>query len=144
MFRYACLHPRGRFRYQNKTISTDSSISKSSTFPRFCYYTHDIENENDTYVLDECLCLGGCDFCIYNLLLIWVLPPLASIEIQLFILFGFIISLQIGMVTSGWLQKLWDTTGMPGTLFPVITISAYAIILDVVMKNFDTDCVNKI
>jgi hypothetical protein len=132
-------NPRGRFRDWNKTISTDSS-----TFPPFCYYTHDIENENDTYVLDEYLSLGSCDFCIYNLLLIWMLPPSASIEVQLFILFGFIISLQIGMVITGWLEKLWDATYMPGTPFPVITISAYAIILDVVMKNFDTDCVNMI
>jgi hypothetical protein len=71
-----------------------------------------------------------------------VLPPWASIEIQVFVLFGFIINLQIGILITEWFWKLWNETCMPGTSFLIITISAYAIILDAVMKNFDTACIN--
>ncbi len=48
----------------------------------------------------------------------------------------------IGILIMEWFWKLCNETCMSGTSFPVITISAYATILDVVMKNFDTGCIN--
>jgi hypothetical protein len=51
------------------------------TYAFYCYYARDIEDGIDTIKAFEFL--GGGDFLLYNLFLLWLLPPLSSIKIQL-------------------------------------------------------------
>jgi hypothetical protein len=105
------------------------------TFPFFSYYTHDIEDGRDA--TRYCETLGGGDFVIYNLLLLWILPPLSSITIQFCILLGFIINIQIGLALMRWIGSIWKENLMPAVPIPVVLISAYAIIVDFILQSLD-------
>ncbi|CAF3886471.1 unnamed protein product [Rotaria sp. Silwood1] len=110
------------------------------TFPVFCYYTHDIENGIDA--IKGCRALGDSDFFIYNLLLLWLLPPLSSTIIQMLVIFGLTINIQIGLMITDWTRSLWKEYRMPALALPVIFGSAYALIIDFIIKNFDIDYIN--
>jgi hypothetical protein len=115
-------------------------MSTYSTFPFFCYYTHDIEDGEDA--TQHCESLGGGDFLIYNLLLLWLLPPLLSITIQLCLLIAFIINIQIGFMVTDWIGSLWKENLMPTVPLRVILISGCSIILQFIVQSFHTDNVN--
>ena len=107
------------------------------SFPSFCFYTHDIEDG-----LEACKgysSLGEGDFIYYNLLLLWILPPLSSTTIQLSVLFGLIIIVQIGIELTSQFGSLWEEDMMPGLLFPVILVSAYGVVIDCILQSSDVD-----
>jgi len=133
------LHPHGRFRILGDKIWTELLESNYATFPPFCYYSHDIEDEIDA-TIKELQIIGGGDFIQYNWLLLWLLPPLVSLKIQLYILLGFIICIQIGIHFTIWIGTHLKVKTMPGTPIPVIVISTYAIIIDVIIQDLDIDC----
>lgn len=110
-------------------------MSTYPTFPFFCYYTHDIEDGID--VTKQCEALGGGDFVIYNFLLLWILSPLSSMTVQFYVLIGFIINIQIGLIVTRWIGSLWKEYLMPAVPIPAILTSAYAIILDFHMQSVD-------
>lgn len=83
--------------------------------------------------------MGEADFVIYNLLLLWILSPSSSITIQICVLFGFIIMVQIGIVLTAQLRSLWEEQAMPALPFPVILVSTYAILVDYIVQNLDVD-----
>jgi hypothetical protein len=134
------LHPHGRFRILGEKIWTELLESKYATFPPFCYYSHDIEDEIDAKI-KELQIIGGGDFMQYNWLLLWLLPPLVSLKIQLYILFGFIICIQIGIHLMIWIGTRLGVECMPDTPIPLIVVSIYGIIIDVITQNLDVDCV---
>ncbi len=115
------------------------SNSKCSTFPSCCFYSHDIEDEIDA--VEEFQSIGGGDFIKYNWLLLGLLPVLSSLRIQLYILFGFIICIQIGIRLTRWSGTRVDVECMPGIPIPLIVISIYGIIINVITQNLDVDCV---
>ncbi len=131
------MHPHGRFRILTETTWKEFAKSKYSTFPPFCYYSHDIEDEVDA--IKGFQMIGGGDLMKYNWLLLWLLSPLMSFKIQLYILFGFIICIQVGIHLSNWIATHLKVKGIPGTPIPVILISTYAIIIDVITQNSDED-----
>jgi hypothetical protein len=124
----------------DKHTSTSCLLSTPTGFPFFCYYSYDIEDGIDaTKNLEG---LGGADFVAYNILLLWVLPPLPSMTIQLCVLFGFLIIIQIALMITDWIASVWEESGMPGIPLPVILVSTYAIIVDFITQNVDIDNAN--
>ena len=117
--------------------STNCFISASTGVPFFCYYSYDIEDGIDA--TKDLSGLGGGDFVSYNVLLLWVLPPSPSITIQLCVLFGFLIIIQIAIMTTDWIGSLWKEWVMPGVPVPVVLVSAYAIIVDFIIQNVGID-----
>jgi hypothetical protein len=109
--------------------------------PTFHYYTNDIEDGIDA--IKSCRALGGGDFIAYNLLLLWILPSLSSTTIQIFVLFGFIINVQIGIILTDWVRSLWKENLMPCLPLPVICISAYALIVDFILQSLDIDHISR-
>jgi len=97
-------------------------------FPSFCYYTHDIEDEIDTVKTLEIL--GGGDFLMYDLLLLWLVSPLSSIIIQLCVFFCFIINIHVSIIITDWIGSLWNENPMPAVPVPVVIVCIYAIIID--------------
>jgi hypothetical protein len=137
LYSFACLHIHGRFRNLMKATATNYRMSTYPTFPVFCYYTHDIEDGIDA--TKGYRALGDGDFFLYNLLLLWILPPLSSTTIQICVLFGLIINVQIGIILTGWIGSLWKEYRMPALPLPVIFISAYALIIDFILQSLDID-----
>jgi hypothetical protein len=137
LYSFSCLHHHGRYRIPNKETSTNYLISTDSRFPFFCYYTHDIEDGIEATKHWEAL--GGADFLTYNLLLLWLLPSLSSITVQLCVRFGFIISIQIGIMITKWIGSLWKQNVMLTVPFPVIVVSTYAILVDFITQSLDID-----
>ena len=107
------------------------------SFPSFYFYTHDIDDGPEARKGGECL--GEGDFIFYNLLLLWILPPLSSTTIQICVLLGLIIIVQIGLELTVQFRSLWKEDMMPGLLFPVILVSAYGVIVDCILQNLDVD-----
>ncbi|CAF1320460.1 unnamed protein product, partial [Rotaria sordida] len=136
---FACLHIHGRFRKSMKDTSMNYRISTYPTFPVFCYYTHDIEDGIDP--TKGYRALGDGDFFLYNLLLLWILPPLSSTTIQICVFFGLVTNVHIGFMLTDWIGSLWKEYQMPALPLPVIFISLYALILDFILQSLDVDCV---
>ena len=122
-----------------KDTSMNYRISTYPTFPVFCYYTHDIENGIDS--TKGYRAMGDGDFFLFNLLLLWILPPLSSTTTQICIFFGMIINVQIGYMLTDWIGSLWKEYKMPALPLPVIFISVYALIVDFILQSLDIDCV---
>ncbi|UJR22355.1 hypothetical protein I4U23_025417 [Adineta vaga] len=101
---FACLHIHGRLRNMMNNSSMKCLMPTCPKFPVFCFYTHDIEDEID---MEDCSALADGDFFIYNLLLLWLLSPLTSTTIQILILFGFTINIQIGLILTNWIGYRW-------------------------------------
>ncbi len=128
---YSCLHIHGPLRNLLKDPSMDYLMTTYPPFLVFTYYTHDIEDGIDA--IKGCWGLGGSDFFVYNLLLLWLLPPLSSTTIKLLILFGLSINVQIGLVLTDCSRSLYEVCRMPGLPLPVIFVSTYALIIDCIM-----------
>ena len=129
LYSFACLYIHGRLR----NLMRDPSMKYSMpTFPIFCYYTHDIEDGIDA--TKGCKVLGDADFFVYNLLLLWILPPLSSTIIQILVLFGLIVNVQIGLMLTDWIGSRWKENIRPALPLPVMFISTYALIVDFIIK----------
>ncbi len=150
------LHPRGYIR----EIPVDSSSSSS---PPGLYYTYDIESihkyeenvkdddfEDDTngeedlnkdnFDYGNSLFLGLGDFFVYNLMVLFILLPVWSMTTKILVVFGCIISIQIGLCGSLYIRELLGLGGVPALPLPVITFSIYAMIINVIMKNTNIGC----
>ncbi len=137
LYSIQCLRYDGRYRFLGRRTSTNCLVSKSTGAPVFCYYSYDIED--GMHPTKNLSGLGGADFVAYNVLLLWVLPPLSSMTIQLCVLFGFLIIIQIAVQTTRWIGSLWNENGMPGIPVSVVLVSTYAIIVDFIIQNVDID-----
>ncbi len=118
---------------------TELLKSNCSTFPSFSYYSHDIEDELDE--IKQFQMIGGGDFMKYDCLLLWLLPPFLSLKIQLYILFGFILCIQIGIYLTIWIAIRFKQRNIPGTPIPVIVISIYAFVISLITPHSGVDCV---
>ncbi|CAF3046612.1 unnamed protein product [Rotaria sp. Silwood2] len=136
----ACLYIHGRLRNFMKDNSMNYLMPTYPTFPVFSYYTHDIENGIDA--IKGYRALGDSDFFIYNLLLLWLLSPLSSTIKQMLLFFGLTVNIQIGLMITDWIRSLWKEYQMPALPLPVIFVSAYVLIIDFIIKNFDIDYIN--
>ena len=117
-------------------------VATYPSFPSFRFYTHDIDDGPEA--CDGCESLGEGDFIFYNLLLLWILSPLSSTTIQICVLLGLIIIIQIGLELTSQFAHLWEEHIMPALLFPVILVSAYGVIVDCILQNLDVDQISNI
>jgi hypothetical protein len=79
--------------------------------------------------------LGCGDFLLYNILVLLALPPSSSLITKICVTFGSIISVQIGYLLTYLLCCLAKKYSAPGAPLPVITVSVYLFILDLIMPN---------
>ncbi|UJR22358.1 hypothetical protein I4U23_025420 [Adineta vaga] len=136
---FACLHIHGRLRNMMNNSSMKYLMPTYPKFPVFHFYSHDIEDGID---MKDCSALAYGDFLMYNLVLLWLLSPLTSTTIQILILFGFTINIQIGLILTDWIGYHWKVRLVPGYPLPVIFGSAYALIIDFILKSLNIDNVN--
>ena len=82
-------------------------------------------------------CLGFGDFLSYNLMVLLALPPLpsSSTTTQLWITVGSMISIAIGYSATIWLRWTYQISRTPGVPLPVMTYTAYVLLLDVIRDN---------
>ena len=63
-------------------------------------------------------------------MLLFVVPQFEPLAVQLGLLLIYIVIVQITLYLTTVFSILVTKSGMPGTLFPMIGVSAYAVILD--------------
>jgi hypothetical protein len=81
--------------------------------------------------------LGYADFIIYNIMILLVMPQSSSIAVNVCVIFGCIVSIQIGQSLLHLLSYLVKLESGPGIPLPVIMVSVYIFLLDIIMPNFD-------
>jgi hypothetical protein len=86
--------------------------------------------------------LGCGDFLVYNILVLFALPPSSSLITKICVTFGSIISVQIGSLLTYLLRRLAKKYSAPGVPLPIITVSIYLFILDLFMPNKLHQCRN--
>jgi len=123
-----CLHHRGCFYISRSTIR---KFTKNETPKRGVYYVRGVDNWKNSGKL------GFMDFCTYNILLLLVLPQSSSIAVKACVIFGCLVSVQVGLLLTQWLQYLVNIRVAPGVPLPVIMVSIYIFLLDFIMPNFN-------
>jgi len=99
------------------------------------YYIHGI----DKWKTSASLGLG--DFFTYNILVLFALPPSSSMIIKICVTLGSIVSVQIGCLLACWLRRLTKTSLGPGVPLPVITVSMYIFILNIIIPTNHNQCI---
>lgn len=134
-----CLHPAG-YLYISQTIEklSNDDISEQSNndplVPVELYVTWN-PDENELDQKGDHRSLGLGDFFIFNLMLLSVLPPLSSMKIQICVVIGHIIAVQIGHEVTHQLGRLCNQWIQPAVPVPVISVSLYAILLQLLMNS---------
>jgi len=150
-FSYLCFHPHGRL---YKILKTRTSNS-----PVLGYYcSHEVNDikkkksnsEGKKFVDDEkylhknkfnykrknrktVVSLGLDDFFIYNLMMLLMLQPEWLLLTKILLVFGCIISVQVGYCATIFIRRSWSPDGTPAIPFPVVTFSMYIIIINAIM-----------
>jgi hypothetical protein len=106
-------------------------FTKNETPTRGVYYVRGVDNWKNSGNL------GFMDFCTYNILLLLVLPQSSSIAVKACVIFGCLVSVQVGLLLTQWLQYLVNIRVAPGVPLPVIMVSIYIFLLDFIMPNFN-------
>ncbi len=75
------------------------------------------------------------DLFVYNMLVLLALPPSSSIIIKVCVTFWTIVSVQVGSLLAYWLRSVVKQLSGPGVPLPVITVSIYLFILDIIIPN---------
>jgi hypothetical protein len=128
LFSYLCLHHRGRFYLSRSTIR---KIAQNKTPTLGVYYVRGVDKWKKSGAI------GFMDFFIYNILLLLVVPQSSSIAVKACVIFGCIVSVQVGLLLAHWLRYLVNLHVVPGVPLPVIMVSVYIFLLDVIMSNFN-------
>ena len=79
--------------------------------------------------------LGLGDFLAFNLMSLVITNPLWPTTTKLYVFIGCVITIQIGFFITKIVQRYWQESTMPYLPVPIITFSAYAIIVDYLMYN---------
>ncbi len=161
LFSFLCLHPNGWLRnlcLDIKSIESEEAEIQNNykTESRLLCYLKKItvqylKNQSDgdrspflyyTHAIDSNECgnfLGLGDFITYNTLLLLILSPISSIATKLYVTFGCIISIIIGLLLTYWLGRSVKQSCLPGVPLSVITFSTYIFFLDIFMTH-PNDC----
>ena len=134
-----CLHPQGDF-YVAKTIENSSNdeilelSNDGSSIPVPEYVTWN-PDEKKLDEKNDHAALGLDDFFIFNLMLLTVLPPLSSLTVQIYVLIGHIIAVQIGQEATYQLGRLVKQWEQPAAPLPVVVVSLYCILINIFIDN---------
>jgi hypothetical protein len=85
--------------------------------------------------------LGLGNFFTYNILVLFALPPSSSIIIKICLTLGSIVSVEVGRLLTFLLRRLTKTSVSPGTPLPVITVSIYLLILNIIIPANFNQCI---
>ncbi len=134
-----CLHPHGQLHDATSVIISGSPLSGDLLLEPGDYYVKDpidgIKNE-DKYLP----VLGLGDFMYYNLMVLFVLPPLLPMTTKICVAIGGIISVQVGYMATIWIATFWNVeNAVPALPLSVITYSIYAIFVDIFMQYSNLD-----
>jgi hypothetical protein len=138
-YSFFCLHPDGCY---NSSRTTDQSSSDDLSelsnddlvVPAESYVTWN-PDENAVNEKDDHMSLGLDDFFLFDLMLLSVLPSLSSMATQIIVLIGHILVVQIGQEATFLLGRLFKQQNQPAVPLPVITVSLYAILLNIFLNN---------
>jgi hypothetical protein len=84
--------------------------------------------------------LGLGDFFCYNLMILFILPPLSSIEMKICIGIGCLIFIQIAYiiaVSTGIFSN--ETLYKPAASLPVVAFSVYMFLLDIFTEDLNSN-----
>ena len=130
LHRFSCLHPRG-YLYDGTSLAPRDDTLDCIEY----YYSTGDPDENGHIVRSENVSsLGLGDFLFYNLMLLWILPPSSSITTQACVAIGHIIAIQIGKALARELATLNDCGGCPALPLPIVAVSLYAWVLDLLIE----------
>ncbi len=85
--------------------------------------------------------LGLGDFFIYNILVLITIPPSAPMIIKVCVAFGTLVCVQIGHLLTYRLECLMKVTTAPGVPLPVMTVSIYMLVLDIILPKYFNQCI---
>ena len=126
LHRFYCLHPRG-YLYDGTSLGPrDDALD----FIKYCYYTGELDDNGNIERGSNVSSLGLGDFLFYNLMLLWILPPLSSVTTQACVAIGHIITFQIGETIAAELATLHGCGSCPALPLPIVAVSFYASVLD--------------
>jgi hypothetical protein len=128
VFSFYCLHTNGRFR---KKDILGEVLDDEIPFRLRNYCTaHPSDDESIRDGKRDFDCLGLGDFYFYNLMLLWILPPLSPVSTKVAIAVDHVVATQIGMGASNRLARLYEQVSYPALPLPVVAVSIYAFLLD--------------
>lgn len=96
------------------------------------WHKHTPSYERNTHNIGGFLGLG--DFAVFDTMILLILQPEWSLTIRTLVVFGCIISIQVGHRGTLFFGQLWSLNFIPAIPCPVITFSMYTIILDIIMR----------
>ncbi len=133
----ACLHSHGRLHHTSFVIPSESPSLDGLLLEPGIYYVKDpTDIMDDNYVP----ILGFGDFFFYNLMVLFVLPPLLPITTKICVAIGCIISVQVGYIVTIWIAAFWNVeTPVPALPLPVIIYSIYTILVDIFIQYSNLD-----
>ncbi|CAF1210453.1 unnamed protein product [Rotaria sordida] len=129
---YICLHPNGRIHKFFRNWTLDSPLPE-------LFYTHDVddirkdEKSKSHPIRESYKALGLGDFFVFNLMILFILQAQWSLSTKILVVFGCIISVQIGYCGTLYIKQLWSINTYPALPFPVVIFSMYVIVLDAIM-----------
>ncbi len=85
--------------------------------------------------------LGLGDFFVYNILVLITIPQSPSMIIKVCVAFGTMVSVQIGHLLTYRLISLVKVATAPGVPLPIITVSIYIFVLDIILPKYFNQCI---
>jgi hypothetical protein len=132
VFRFYCLHPNGRLR-KNDILEEVLDDEIRFRLRSYCI-AHPSDDESIRAEKRDFECLGLGDFYFYNLMLLWILPPLSPVSTKVAIAVGHVLAVQIGLDVSDRLAHFYKQVSCPALPMPVVAVSIYAFLLDWAIK----------
>lgn len=132
LFSFICLHYRGSL-YEGDS-KNQKLIRKTKCLPN-CYYAKGRDKWKSS------ASLGVADFLIYNMLVLVVLPLSSSTIVKTYVTVGTIVSVQIGYFLTSWLGSFIKILGQPAVPLPVIIVTMYLFILDIIFSYNSDQCI---
>ena len=130
LHRFDCLHPRGHLYDGSSLAPRDDALDCIEYY----YFTGELDENGHIERSENVSWLGLGDFLFYNLMLLWILPPLSSMATQTCVAIGHIITIQIGEAISSRLIEFYGRRSFPGLPVPIVAVSLYALVLDVFIE----------
>jgi hypothetical protein len=98
------------------------------------YENMELNNNSVVYLL------GLGDFLFYNLMVLFILPPLSSIETKICIGIGCIIFIQIDYMLTIWMDLFKNQlNSKPALPLPIVAFSLYAILLNIFVEDLNSN-----
>ncbi len=131
-FSFKCLYHRDCLYHPSLT---NQAIAPRKKCPSGIYYIDGIDKWKTSGLL------GLADFFTYNILVLFALSPSSSMIIKICVTIGSIVSVQVGHLLTFLLCRLTKTFIAPGVPLPVITVSIYLFILNIIIPRNLNQCI---